>query len=72
MNRFDTPITVMQAETLLLADMSICEAFIHKGNDANKDRFQLEVLISWIFSVGITQFCAKNIWLVSISQPETF
>ena len=30
MNRFDTPITVMQAETLLLADMSICEAFIHK------------------------------------------
>ncbi|MCS0537768.1 glycoside hydrolase family protein [Citrobacter portucalensis] len=69
---FDTPITVMQAETLLLADMSICEAFIHKEMTQIKDRFQLEVLISWIFSVGISQFCAKNIWPVSISQPETF
>lgn len=56
---FDTPITVMQAETLLLADMRICEAFIHKEMTQIKDRFQLEALITWIFSVGITQFCAK-------------
>ena len=69
---FDTPITVMQAETLLLADMRICEAFIHKEMTQIKDRFQLEALITWIFSVGITQFCAKNIWPVFISQPEIF
>lgn len=69
---FDTPITVMQAETLLLADMRVCEAFIHKEMTQIKDRFQLEALITWIFSVGITQFCAKNIWPVFISQPEIF
>ena len=69
---FDTPITVMQAETLLLADMRICEAFIHKEMTQIKDRFQLEALIIWIFSVGIARFCAKEIWPVAISQPETF
>ncbi|MDE9619581.1 glycoside hydrolase family protein [Citrobacter portucalensis] len=69
---FDTPITVMQAEALLLADMRICEAFIHKEMPQIKDRFQLEALITWIFSVGITRFCAKKIWPVAISQPETF
>ena len=55
-----------------IADMRICEAFIHKEMTQIKDRFQLEVLITWIFSVGITQFCAKNIWPVFISQPEIF
>jgi GH24 family phage-related lysozyme (muramidase) len=68
---FDTPITVMQAEALLLTDMSICEVFIHKKMPQIKDRFQLEALITWIFSVGITRFCAKKIWPESISQPET-
>jgi GH24 family phage-related lysozyme (muramidase) len=69
---FATPITAMQAETLLLADMRICEAFIHKEMPQIKDRFQLEALIIWIFSVGIARFCAKEIWPVATSQPETF
>lgn len=68
---FDTPITVMQAEALLLTDMSICEAFIHKEMPQIKDRFQQEALIAWIFSVGITQFCTTEFWPVSISQSET-
>ncbi|HFS5793151.1 TPA: lysozyme [Citrobacter werkmanii] len=69
---FDTPITLMQAESLLLADLHLCEAFIHEKKPQIKDRFQLEALITWIFSVGITRFSATEIWPVAISQPEVF
>ena len=54
---FATPITAMQAETLLLADMRICEAFIHKEMPQIKDRFQLEAGYSaW----GLPDFALKK------------
>lgn len=33
---FDTPITLMQAETLLLADLHLCEALLYEKKTANK------------------------------------
>lgn len=44
---FDAPIMLMQAETLLLADINICEAFIHKEMPQIQDRFQQEALIAY-------------------------
>ncbi|EFE06178.1 lysozyme [Citrobacter youngae] len=69
---FDTPITAMQAESLLLADLKRCEALIHEKRPQLKDRFQQEALIAWIFSVGITRFSTTEIWPGAISQPEMF
>ena len=69
---FDTPITVMQAESLLLADLLICEAFLDEKKPQIKDRFQQETLIAWIFSVGITRFNTTEIWPEAIPQPEIF
>lgn len=67
---FNAPITVMQAESLLLADLHLCEALIYEKRPQLKDRFQLEALIAWIFSVGITRFSAAEIWPIASSQPE--
>lgn len=68
---FDAPIMLMQAETLLLADINICEAFIHKEMPQIQDRFQQEALIAWMLSVGISRFCSAEFWPRAISQPET-
>ncbi|EMC3651823.1 MULTISPECIES: glycoside hydrolase family protein [Citrobacter] len=68
---FDAPIMLMQAETLLFADINICEAFIHKEMPQIQDRFQQEALIAWMLSVGISQFCSAEFWPGAISQPET-
>ncbi|WP_204527736.1 glycoside hydrolase family protein [Citrobacter cronae] len=59
---FDTPITLMQAEALLLADLHLCEALLYEKKPQIKDRFQQEMLIAWIFSVGITRFNMTEIW----------
>ena len=59
---FDTPITLMQAEALLLADLHLCEALLYEKKPQIKDRFQQETLIAWIFSVGITRFNMTEIW----------
>lgn len=59
---FDTPITLMQAEALLLADLHLCEALLYEKKPQIKDRFQQETLIVWIFSVGITRFNMTEIW----------
>ncbi|HHJ4361904.1 TPA: lysozyme, partial [Citrobacter freundii] len=37
-----------------------------------KERFQQEVLIAWMLSVGISRFCAAEFCSGVISQPETF
>ncbi|MEG0099309.1 MAG: lysozyme [Citrobacter sp.] len=67
---FNSHISVAQAETLLLTDLSACEELIHTKFPQLEDLFQLEALIAWIFSVGITQFCASGMWPAHISQPE--
>lgn len=59
---FDTPITLMQAEALLLADLHLCEALLYEKKPQIKDRFQQETLIAWIFSVGITRFNMTENW----------
>ena len=59
---FDPPITLMQAEALLLADLHLCEALLYEKKPQIKDRFQQETLIAWIFSVGITRFNMTEIW----------
>lgn len=68
---FDTPIMLIQAETLLLTDMNICETFIHKQMPQIQDRFQQEALIAWMLSVGISRFCTGEFWPEAISQPAT-
>ena len=69
---FNNPISVAKAETLLLTDLCTCEELIHKKLPHLKDLFQLEALIAWMFSVGISRFCASEMWPVRISQPEMF
>ena len=51
---FDKPISVMQADKLLLADLYACEALILN------DLFQQEALIAWILSIGMKQFCTSE------------
>lgn len=67
---FDSPITLMQAENLLLTDLNICERFIHKEMPQIKDRFQQEAMMAWMLSVGITRFFTAGLWPGAISQPE--
>lgn len=69
---FPAPVSVTQAETLLFADLEICEEFIHQKMPQIKERFQQEALIAWMLSVGISRFCAAEFCSGVISQPETF
>lgn len=57
---FPAPVSVTQAETLLLADLEICEEFIHQKMPQIKERFQQEALIAWMLSVGISRFVLQN------------
>ncbi|WP_213134221.1 glycoside hydrolase family protein [Citrobacter sp. FP75] len=67
---FNGQISVAQAETLLLTDLCACEELIHAKLPQLKDLFQLEALIAWMFSAGITRFCPSEMWPDYISQPE--
>ena len=68
---FTSQISVAQAETLLLMDLYACEELIQAKLPQLNDLFQLEALIAWMFSVGITRFCASEMWPAHISQSET-
>lgn len=57
---FDKPISVMQADKLLLDDLYACEALIRTKLPQLNDLFQQEALIAWILSIGMKQFCTSE------------
>ena len=68
---FVAPISMAQAESLLLTDLDICQALIRTNKPQLNDPFQQEVFIAWMLSVGITRFCHAERWPVNISQPDS-
>ncbi|WP_260861904.1 glycoside hydrolase family protein [Citrobacter sp. Marseille-Q6884] len=67
---FDTPISLVQAEQLLLKDLCRYEAHLRAKLPHLQDRFQQEALIVWMLSAGITSIPASVTGSVNISQPE--
>lgn len=68
---FAAPISMAQAEALLIADLDICKALIRTNKPQLNDPFQQEALIIGMLSVGITRFCHAEMWLINISQPDS-